>query len=139
MFFLATPHRGSNHATTLNNVVNVFGIKSSRHYISDLMTASVSLQSINDDFEKHAHDLPIFSFCEGLKTSLGVSSILVVDKESAVLGIPPLKYSSFTKKINACSLFVGFKDPSIPRRGFSMLTQTIAIYASSRVPMIRIT
>lgn len=59
----------------------------SRHYISDITAGSVSIQVINDDFGKHAQGLPIFSFYETQKTSLGISSVLVVDRESAVLGI----------------------------------------------------
>lgn len=86
IFFLATPHRGSDYASMLNNVLSVSGVMSSRHYISDLRTGSVSIQAINDQFGEHAHDLPIFSFYETLKTNLGIS-IVVVNKESAVLGM----------------------------------------------------
>ncbi|KAL2020066.1 hypothetical protein VTK56DRAFT_8870 [Thermocarpiscus australiensis] len=86
IFFLATPHRGSDYAAILNDILAVSGILFPRQYISDLTTGSTSIQLINDAFGKYAHDLPIFSFYETLKTALGVSSILVVDKSSAVLG-----------------------------------------------------
>lgn len=86
IFFLATPHRGSDYASTLNNILAVSGIMSSRHYIADLMTGSTSIQLINDSFGKCAHELPIFSFYETLRMSLGITSIMVVDKDSAVLG-----------------------------------------------------
>lgn len=62
---------------------------SSRHYITDIITGSLSVQAINDDFSKCAHDLPIFSFYETLRMSLGISSILVVEKNSAILGMAP--------------------------------------------------
>ncbi len=87
IFFLATPHRGSEYASTLNNILAITGILSPRQYISDLTTGSASIQLINDDFGKCAHDLPIFSFFETLRTSLGVSSAIIVDKTSAVLGM----------------------------------------------------
>lgn len=95
MFFLATPQRGSDYASTLNNIFNAFGIIS-RNYMSDLTAGSISMQVINNDFGKHAHDLRIFSFYEALKTSFGISSIYVVDKESAVLGMLPSMISMFT-------------------------------------------
>ena len=87
IFFLATPHRGSDYAGVLNNILSVSGIMSSRLYISDLTRGSMSIQDINNDFGKYARDLPIFTFYETQKTSLGVSSIQIVDKESAVLGM----------------------------------------------------
>lgn len=87
IFFLATPHRGSDYAAILNNVLAVSGALSSRHYITDLMTGSTSTQLINEDFGRYASELPVFSFYEILRTSLGISSCVIVDKSSAVLGI----------------------------------------------------
>ncbi|KAJ4164282.1 hypothetical protein LMH87_005960 [Akanthomyces muscarius] len=86
MFFLATPHRGSNYAALLKNILTVSGTASTRQYIGDLTTSSQTLKLINEDFGKRAHDIAIYSFFETLKTKIGPSSILVVDKESAVLG-----------------------------------------------------
>lgn len=86
LFFLATPHRGSDYASTLSNILTVSGVMSPRHYVNDLMTGSSSIQTINDDFGRIAHDMPIFSFYETLRTSIGVTSSLIVDKSSAVLG-----------------------------------------------------
>lgn len=89
IIFLATPHRGSDYATTLNRILKVSGITgmaSSRDYINDLTKGSASSQAINEDFRRYADDLNIYSFYETLPTSLGVSSSLIVDRESAVLG-----------------------------------------------------
>lgn len=86
MFFLATPHRGSDYAAVLNNILTISGIMSSRHYITDITTGSTSAQLINEDFGKHASDLPIFSFYETLQMKLGISSSLIVEKNSAILG-----------------------------------------------------
>jgi hypothetical protein len=84
IFFLATPHRGSDYAAILNNILTVS--TSSRQYITDLMTGSTSTQLINADFAKCAHELPIFSFFETLRMNMGFTSCLIVEKNSAVLG-----------------------------------------------------
>lgn len=86
VFFLATPHRGSDYAAMLNNILKISGFLSSRKYLADLTTGSTSIELINEDFRKYADDLHIFSFFETLRMSLGVTSGLIVEKESAVLG-----------------------------------------------------
>ncbi|OTA96815.1 hypothetical protein M434DRAFT_392501 [Hypoxylon sp. CO27-5] len=86
IFFLATPHRGSDYAAVLNNILALSGIMSSRPYITDLTTGSTSTKLINDDFGKYANELPIFSFYETLGMNLGVSSGLIVERSSAILG-----------------------------------------------------
>lgn len=101
IFFLATPQHGSDYAATLNNILSVFGIIPARHYISDLTAGSISMQVINDDFGKLAHELPVVSFYETLKTNLGLSSIIVVDRESSVLGMVQ-RHLSFIKKNKTC-------------------------------------
>ncbi|KAH8714072.1 hypothetical protein GQ44DRAFT_660589 [Phaeosphaeriaceae sp. PMI808] len=88
IFFLATPHRGSDYAAVLNNVLKycgIAGLTSSREFIDDLKTGSASTQLINNSFARYAHDLTIYSFCETLPTISG-SSGLIVDKASAILG-----------------------------------------------------
>lgn len=89
IFFLATPHRGSDYAAILNNILTITGILSSRDYIKDLTTGSSSAQLINDEFGKYAHDLPIFSFYETLRMNVGLSSTVIVKPDSAVLGKAP--------------------------------------------------
>jgi hypothetical protein len=89
IFFLATPHRGSDYAAVLNSVLKyagVTGLASSREYIKDLATGSASTQLINNEFARHTENLTIYSFCETLPTISG-SSGLIVDKVSAVLGM----------------------------------------------------
>ncbi|MBE3042468.1 hypothetical protein IMZ48_07790 [Candidatus Bathyarchaeota archaeon] len=86
IFFLATPHQGSDYATTLNNILALSALGSARQYISELKTGSASMVELNEEFGRHAHGLHIFSFYETMRTSLGVSSALIVDRGSAVLG-----------------------------------------------------
>ncbi|KAG9233799.1 NACHT and WD domain protein, partial [Amylocarpus encephaloides] len=86
IFFLATPHRGSDSAQLLNNMLKVSGVMSSREYVTDLEKSSLSTQSINDEFRMFEDDLLLWSFYETLKTSLGMSSAMIVERDSAVLG-----------------------------------------------------
>lgn len=87
--FLATPHKGSDYAALLNNILKVSGfagISSSRGYIDDLTVGSKSTQLINEEFGTAIADLSIYSFYETLQSSIGVSSTIIVPKDSAVLG-----------------------------------------------------
>lgn len=86
IFFLATPHRGSDYAALLNNILTISGFLSSRQYVNDLTTGSTSAYLINEDFGKCASDLKVFSFYETLRMSIGIFSTIIVDKTSAVLG-----------------------------------------------------
>lgn len=87
MFFLATPHRGSDSAKLLNNVLRASTVFSSRQYITDILKGSPSLQTINDEFRAFTGKVELWSFYETIKTRTGVtSSILIVDRDSAVLG-----------------------------------------------------
>jgi hypothetical protein len=89
VFFLATPHRGSNYAALLDGILKycgITGLTSSREYIKDLKIGSVSSQLINNDFARYLEDLDIYSFYETLPT-ISVSSTLIVGKESAILGV----------------------------------------------------
>lgn len=86
MFFLATPHRGSDSASLLNNILKTSGALSSRQYITDLERNSPQTQTINDEFRNFADDLMLYSFYETTKTSLGITSNMIVEKDSAILG-----------------------------------------------------
>lgn len=72
MAFLATPHRGSNYAHTLNQILaaSSFGT-SQKEYISQLETTSSTIQDINDQFRTTCSDLILVSFYETMKTTLG--------------------------------------------------------------------
>jgi len=89
IFFLATPHRGSDSAQLLNNLLRASGTFSGRQYITDLEKNSVTTQVINDEFRNYADELGLWSFYETLKTSLGISSAMIVERDSAILGKYP--------------------------------------------------
>lgn len=58
-------------------------------------TLTESPQQINDEFRHVCEDLRLWSFTESVPTSSGLSSSLVVEKESAVLGLNSPCHSCF--------------------------------------------
>ena len=93
IFFLATPHRGSDYADFLNGVLGTLSftyLTSSKDYINDLRLDSVSTQQINEDFTRLATiaELTIYTFYE-LWSTIPITSTLIVKKNSAILGTCP--------------------------------------------------
>lgn len=84
MFFLGTPHRGSDLAGTLQSILMVaWGTKP---FVNDLLPNCSTLTEINDTFRHYAADLRLWSFYETLPVKMVVMSKLVVEKYSATLG-----------------------------------------------------
>ncbi|KAI0870237.1 hypothetical protein GGS24DRAFT_493150 [Hypoxylon argillaceum] len=84
MFFLGTPHRGSDLAGILRSVLMVaWGTKP---FVNDLLPNCSILADINDTFRHYASDLRLWSFYETLPVRTMVVSKLVVEKYSATLG-----------------------------------------------------
>ena len=89
IMFLATPHRGARYTKILNNILSTIPLGAPpKAYIKDLDTQSRSLQDINEQFRTVCGGLSLVSFYETLQTSLRVTKIFVVEKESGVLGYP---------------------------------------------------
>ena len=86
IFFLATPHRGSDMAALLTRILHV--AHGARPFVQDLHRNSLATQSINDEFSHHSQKLQLFSFYETLPTNYGIGKGLVVDKDMAMLGYP---------------------------------------------------
>ncbi|KAL2132432.1 hypothetical protein VTI74DRAFT_3801 [Chaetomium olivicolor] len=86
MFFLATPHRGSDSAKRLNKLLRASAFLHPRQYVADITRNSGAISVINDAFRSFADDLHIWSFYETVKTRIGTSSVLVVERDSAVIG-----------------------------------------------------
>ncbi|KAM7212469.1 hypothetical protein V8F06_012156 [Rhypophila decipiens] len=86
MFFLASPHRGSDSAKLLNSVLRASPFLNPKQYISDIARNSGVLSIINDKFRLVSEDLQIWSFYETIKTCMGTNFVLIVDRESAILG-----------------------------------------------------
>ncbi|ORY56951.1 uncharacterized protein BCR38DRAFT_414263 [Pseudomassariella vexata] len=88
--FLATPHRGTNLANTLNRILQSTFVTNSKQYISELTRSSFTLQKLNEQFRHIAPRLDIISFYATQPTSLGLKSarVMVLEKDSSVLGYP---------------------------------------------------
>ena len=84
MVFLATPHRGSDSAKTLEYFLRYGMVLPSREYVSDLSRNTGAIQAINEDFRHVAGYIRLFSFYESLKTG----NVMIVEKDSAILGYP---------------------------------------------------
>ncbi len=87
--FLSTPHRGSNLAEALNRILAacIFAL-SPKQYISELSISSPTLQEINEQFKHIAPSVSIVSFYETLKTSIALFPVMVLQKDSSILGYP---------------------------------------------------
>jgi hypothetical protein len=81
--FLATPHRGTTLAQTLNRILDTTLISNSKQYISDLMKNSLTLQNLNEQFRHVAPRLDIVSFYETLPTPIGIKRARVVSRISS--------------------------------------------------------
>ncbi len=99
MFFLATPHRGSDSAKLLNGLLRASAVLSPKQYVADLARNSTAITVINDEFRHFADDLHIWSFYETLKTRIGTNSVLLVEKDSAIIGMLPPFGFNFSKTL----------------------------------------
>ena len=84
VFFLATPHRGSDLANVFSKVLNLDG--GARQFVTDLQRNSLATQSINDEFPHHCQDIRLFSFYETLPTNYAVGKTLIVGRDLATMG-----------------------------------------------------
>lgn len=87
MIFLSTPHRGTNLAETLNRVVAAT-MQASKSFISDLNKSSVALEELNEQFRHLAPSLSIWSFYETMATTIGPRKLMILEKDSSILGYP---------------------------------------------------
>ncbi|KAK1764264.1 hypothetical protein QBC33DRAFT_595577 [Phialemonium atrogriseum] len=113
VLFLATPHRGTDLADTLNKVLagSVFG-HSPKGYVSDLAKGSPTIDELNEAFRHVASKLQIFSFYERLKTSVGPISVMIVDKNSSVMGYPGETQQPLSADHHNVCKFTGVGDPN---------------------------
>ena len=99
IFFLATPHRGADSANLLDTILRLSVSHESKAYVKDLIPNSGSIQAINDEFRHVYHGSQIWSFFETLKTRLLIGQEIIVEKDSATIGI-----GSLVKHIGLLSL-----------------------------------
>lgn len=111
IFFLATPHRGSNSAKLLNGILQV--AYSSKAYVADLKRSSEAIQTINDEFRHYSTNINLWSFYETKELSIGgVLSTLIVDPDSATLGYPEEKQMPMNADHRSICKFDTITDPN---------------------------
>lgn len=76
--FLATPHRGTNLAQTLNKILQSTMVSNSKQYVAELARNSFTLQKLNEQFRHIAPRLDIVSFYETQPTSIGLKNNRIV-------------------------------------------------------------
>lgn len=109
--FLATPHRGSDSAKLLSDIMHV--VYSSRAYVADLKRSSWAIQTINDEFRNYSADIDLWSFYETQKLTIGgVFSKLIVDPDSAVLGYRDEKQMPMNADHRSICKFDSIADPN---------------------------
>ncbi|KAI1123686.1 hypothetical protein F5Y10DRAFT_251265 [Nemania abortiva] len=87
VIFLSTPHRGTNLAKVLNRVLAA-SFQSTKIFVSDLNKSSPAIEELNEQFRHIAPRLSIWSFYETLATSIGPFKMMVLEKDSSILGYP---------------------------------------------------
>ncbi|KAH9906958.1 hypothetical protein F4778DRAFT_724143 [Xylariomycetidae sp. FL2044] len=87
IMFLSTPHRGTDLAKSLNRILAA-SFQSTKSFISDLNKSSPTIEELNEQFRHLAPRLSIWSFYETLATSIGPKKIMVLEKDTSVLGYP---------------------------------------------------
>ena len=84
MIFLATPHRGTNLAETLNRILQASFVSNSKQYITDLTQNSFILQKLNEQFRHVAPKLDIVSFYETRPTPIGFKRNSIVSLDNTL-------------------------------------------------------
>lgn len=126
IYFLATPHRGSDSAKLLNNILHI--AYSSRAYVADLERGSEAIQSINDEFRNYSTDIGLWSFYETQKLKIGLVSTLIVDPDSATLGYRDEKQMPMNADHRSICKFETPTDPNyiILRNALASTVQSIS-------------
>ncbi|KAJ5216175.1 uncharacterized protein N7498_002582 [Penicillium cinerascens] len=122
-YFLATPHRGSDSAKMLKNLLKV---AFDRAYVGDLEPNSEAIQVINDEFRHFSAGLELWSFYETQK--MRMFSSLIVNPESAVLGYREEKQIPMTADHRTICKFDTPKDSNYAqlRNALASTVRTIA-------------
>ncbi|KAF2402677.1 hypothetical protein EJ06DRAFT_519719 [Trichodelitschia bisporula] len=120
MIFLATPHRGSDFAGTLNTLLSVSILIPKKDFLTSLDRNSRTLQQINQQFRHHISKLSLFSFWETLETplvkgnlSLGFPvRVMVLVQDSATLLYPGEAFMSLDADHHGVCKFTSRDDPN---------------------------
>lgn len=111
ILFLATPHRGSNFAETLNRILSVSFVSAPKEYVSDMVKNSATLQRINETFRHVVKGLDIVSFYETRPTRIGFDGNRIVIFPHQLLGRKAANKKADGRRERLI-------DSGIPRRNF---------------------
>lgn len=106
----------------LNNIL--LAISSKKPCVSDLERNSGAVQSINDGFRHYCKGLELRSFYETIKTNIGVSSLLIVSKDSATLGYPNEQSALLNATHRSICKFDSPSDPNFVTLRNALVTTT---------------
>lgn len=110
MFFLGTPHRGSDLAPVLDGMVTLaFGKK---QFVRDLMPNSSALTEMNDTFRHYALDLRLWSFYETKPVVTSLMNKIIVEKASSTLDYPNEEIASMNADHRHVCRFESRDDPN---------------------------
>ncbi|GLB07085.1 hypothetical protein AtubIFM57258_002407 [Aspergillus tubingensis] len=125
IYFFATPHRGSDSAKLLENILKI--THSSRAYVSDLKRGSSTIRFINEEFRNHSGKMELWSFYETYKLTVGLFSILIVDPDSATLGYREEQQIPLGADHRSICKFDGLTDPNYVtvRNALALTTQQV--------------
>ena len=133
LYFLATPHRGSDLTRTLTNILKVsYGQKA---FVSELDRNSASIDSNNDSFRHYAEDLQLWSFYETLASNLVLTSAIIVDKASATLGYAKERTSLLNADHRGVCKFDLPSDPNYKTLRNALITTIDTILSESTEPL----
>ncbi|KAK3291007.1 uncharacterized protein B0H64DRAFT_411125 [Chaetomium fimeti] len=131
MFFLATPHRGSDMAAILESMLAVGWGK--KPFLGDLTPNSTVLSAINDTFRHFAPELRLWSFYETVPMrGVGFISRIVVDKHSGTLGYPKEEITAMDADHRQVCKFESPADPNYKLLRNALATAVDLIRATSR-------
>ncbi|KAL2281735.1 hypothetical protein FJTKL_11413 [Diaporthe vaccinii] len=109
--FLATPHRGTALAQTLNRILDSVMLNS-KQYVAELARNSLTLQKLNEQFRHIAPRLDIVSFYETMPTRIKSARVMVLEKESSVLGYPGEVSKALSADHHGICKYEGPQDPN---------------------------
>ncbi|KAK3989602.1 hypothetical protein QBC44DRAFT_82357 [Cladorrhinum sp. PSN332] len=87
-YYLGTPHRGADSSSFVQAFISMSLGSGSKAFVKELIPGSGTLQVINDEFRHVCNDVRLWSFFEGIPTAAGPTNVMVVEKESAIMGLP---------------------------------------------------
>lgn len=110
LYFLATPHSGSDFAKTLESILEV--CYSGKSYVRELGRNSDSISVINDSFRHWAGGLQLRSFYESEPIGPLFTRVVIVDQYSGISGLPGEKCQPLSADHRGVCKFSNRNDPN---------------------------